>query len=44
VPLLLPLVPFLGGLVALVDVLFIFGPSKRCLHDLVAGTKVVEAD
>jgi uncharacterized RDD family membrane protein YckC len=44
VPMLLPLVPFVGGLVALVDVLFIFGPSKRCLHDLVAGTKVVEAD
>jgi len=42
VPLLLPLVPIVGGLVALVDVLFIFGPSKRCLHDRIAGTKVVE--
>ena len=25
----------------LVDILFIFGPQKRCLHDLIAGTKVV---
>jgi uncharacterized RDD family membrane protein YckC len=44
VPLFLPLVPFVGALVAVVDVLFIFGPSRRCLHDLIAGTKVIEAD
>jgi uncharacterized RDD family membrane protein YckC len=43
VPLLLPLVPF-GGLLAVVDILFVFGPDKRCLHDLVAGTKVVAID
>jgi uncharacterized RDD family membrane protein YckC len=29
------------GLLCLVDVLFIFGPTRRCLHDLAAGTHVV---
>lgn len=28
---------------SLVDLLFIFGAERRCLHDLIAGTKVVEA-
>lgn len=36
-------VPFLGVLYSLVDILFIFGDSRRCLHDLIAGTKVVMA-
>lgn len=35
------LVPFLGGVLSLVNVLFIFRADKRCLHDLVAGTQVV---
>ncbi len=30
----------LTSLVALVDVLFIFGPDHRCLHDRIAGTYV----
>jgi len=36
-------IPVIGSLLALVDILFIFGKERRCLHDLVAGTKVVKA-
>jgi uncharacterized RDD family membrane protein YckC len=36
-------VPYVGSIFALVDILFIFSPNKRCLHDLLAGTKVVTA-
>jgi uncharacterized RDD family membrane protein YckC len=35
----LGLIPFYS----LVDILFIFGPDRRCLHDMIAGTKVVDA-
>jgi uncharacterized RDD family membrane protein YckC len=28
----------------LIDGLFIFGPTRRCLHDFVAGTHVVKAE
>jgi uncharacterized RDD family membrane protein YckC len=34
----------IGPLLSLVDVLFIFRKDRRCLHDLVAGTKVVAID
>lgn len=34
-------VPFIGGLFWLVDTCFIFREDRRCLHDLIAGTKVV---
>jgi len=34
-------VPYVGGLIALVDLLFIFRKDRRCLHDHVAGTRVV---
>jgi len=32
----------LGAIVALVDHLAIFGPDQRCLHDQIAGTRVVD--
>ena len=38
-----PAVPIIGGLFSLVDTLFIFRSDRRCIHDLIAGTKVVAA-
>ena len=35
---------YAGSLVSLIDVLMIFGPARRCLHDLVADTQVVTAE
>lgn len=35
-------VPFLGGIFWIVDSCFIFRDDRRCLHDLIAGTKVVK--
>jgi len=37
------LVPGIGGLFNLVDVLMIFGNERRCLHDRIASTIVVRA-
>lgn len=37
------LIPVIGLVVALVDVLMIFRSDRRCLHDLIAGTRVVSA-
>jgi uncharacterized RDD family membrane protein YckC len=42
-PFLVQCIPFVGSLFGLVDVLFIFGEERRCVHDLIAGTKVVVA-
>ena len=36
-------VPLLGPIAGLVNVLFIFGPARRCLHDYLAGTRVILA-
>ena len=36
-------IPFIGGIFSLLDGLFIFRQDKRCIHDLIAGSKVVEA-
>ena len=38
------LVPFLSVFYALADVLFIFRADKRCVHDHIAGTRVVVAE
>ncbi len=35
-------IPILGSLFWLVDVCFIFGDERRCVHDYIAGTKVVK--
>jgi uncharacterized RDD family membrane protein YckC len=39
----LMVIPMIGQVYALVDVLFIFGRKRRCLHDLIADTIVVRA-
>ena len=44
VPFAIGQVPYIGGLFGLVDILFIFGEEKRCIHDLIASTKVVVAE
>ncbi|MFC1453074.1 RDD family protein [Verrucomicrobiota bacterium] len=36
-------IPVVGPLFPLVDTLFIFRKNRRCLHDLMAGTRVVRA-
>src|ERR1700691_2729574 len=40
---LFPIIPMVGMLYALVDVLMIFGEAKRCCHDYIADTIVVRA-
>jgi len=35
-------IPVLGTFLPIIDVLFIFREDRRCLHDLIAGTKVVK--
>lgn len=39
---LVAMIPVVGGILVLLDVLLIFGPERRCIHDLIAGTKVVQ--
>ena len=36
-------IPLAGQLFSLINILFIFGKQRRCIHDLVAGTKVISA-
>lgn len=37
-------VPCLGPLYALVDICFVFSDNRRCIHDLIAGTQVIEGN
>ncbi len=37
-------IPLFGALFTLVDILFIFGQERRCIHDYIAGTKVIDVD
>ena len=41
VPAVIGWVPFVGSIFGLVNILFIFGAEHRCLHDMIAGTKVI---
>ena len=34
-------IPVAGGLLSLINVFFIFGKPRRCLHDFLTGTQVV---
>ena len=35
-------IPVVGQIFSIINILFIFGKEKRCIHDLVAKTKVVK--
>jgi uncharacterized RDD family membrane protein YckC len=41
---LLTWIPYIGGVISLVDVLFIFRANRRCLHDEIARTKVIRCE
>jgi uncharacterized RDD family membrane protein YckC len=43
VPGLLAAIPYLGWIFWIIDSCFIFRDDRRCIHDLIAGTKVVVA-
>ncbi|WP_437296172.1 RDD family protein [Sorangium sp. So ce426] len=38
------LIPYVGGVLSLVNVVFIFRKDRRCVHDHIAGTRVVKLD
>jgi uncharacterized RDD family membrane protein YckC len=43
IPWLAGTVPFLGGIFGLADGLFVFRKDRRCIHDHLAGTRVLDA-
>ena len=36
--------PAIGGIIQLVDILFIFRDDRKCIHDLIAGTVVISVN
>ncbi len=36
-------IPVVGGVISVINVLFIFGKEKRCIHDLIGNTIVVKS-
>ena len=43
IPALVAQIPMIGSLAGLVDALFIFGKERRCIHDYLAATRVINA-
>jgi len=43
VPAVISMIPLLGGIFSIVDACFIFRVDQRCIHDLIANTKVIRA-
>jgi len=43
IPWLIAAIPIVGGLFVVVNMLFIFGAERRCVHDYIAGTRVINA-
>jgi len=39
---LLSYIPIIGQLIGVINILFIFRKDRRCIHDIIAGTKVVQ--
>jgi uncharacterized RDD family membrane protein YckC len=37
-------IPYLGAIYSLVDILFVFREDRRCIHDLIASTRVIVAE
>lgn len=42
IPWMIEQIPLIGGLFWIIDVCFIFGEERRCVHDYIAGTRVVK--
>tara|TARA_Y100000588_G_scaffold341963_1_gene386437 strand:- start:372 stop:971 length:600 start_codon:yes stop_codon:yes gene_type:complete len=38
---LIGIIPAIGGIIQIVDILFIFRDDRKCIHDLIAGTVVI---